>query len=317
MLVECICGESKFAVDAKAIGFNGRLVKCGLCAREWFQESKLNILEKRLIEVDQKLQAKEIEILEQQNDFRKRVGFLEKNINKKKLEQENQDSIQTNINALEQRTREKESESKQQDDLESRFVTLEKAFRKMTLDSITKNSTLEKSTFALEEQLKEESYEDRLLNLEKKLNINFEIQNEQDDKEDFVILDKENEKKAEKEQVVKEQAVKEQEVTKEQEIEDVQKEVKQKSAGLIAREELKPASLFAREELKPFEIDSIQMVKQDGKNTDNEERVPSENKVNNTKSLLQTQKNEKATSKIGGKDDSLEKKTFLKKLFSK
>ena len=58
MLVECICGESKFAVDAKAIGFNGRLVKCGLCAREWFQESKLNILEKRIIEVDQKLQAK-------------------------------------------------------------------------------------------------------------------------------------------------------------------------------------------------------------------------------------------------------------------
>ena len=185
MLVECICGESKFAVDAKAIGFNGRLVKCGLCAREWFQESKLNILEKRLIEVDQKLQAKEIEILEQQNDFRKRVGFLEKNINKKKLEQENQDSIQTNINALEQRTREKESESKQQDDLESRFVTLEKAFRKMTLDSITKNSTLEKSTFALEEQLKEESYEDRLLNLEKKLNINFEIQNEQDEQLDI------------------------------------------------------------------------------------------------------------------------------------
>ena len=37
------------------------------------------------------------------------------------------------------------------------------------------------------------------------------------------------------------------------------------------------------------------MVKQDGKNTDNEERVPSENKVNNTKSLLQTQKNEKGT----------------------
>jgi hypothetical protein len=209
---------------------------------------------------------------------------------------------------LEQRTREKESESKQQDDLESRFTTLEKAFKKMTLDSITKNSTLEKSTFALEEQLKEESYEDRLLNLEKKLNINFEIQNEQDDKEDFVILDKENEKKVEKEQVEKEkeQVEKEQEVTKEQEIEDVQKEVKQKSA-----------SLFARDEIKPFEIDSIQVVKQDGNNTANEGRVPSENKVNNTKSLLQTQENEKATSKIGRKDDGLEKKTFLKKLFSK
>ena len=197
MLVECICGESKFAVDAKSIGFNGRLVKCGLCAREWFQESKLNILEKRLIEVDQKLQVKEIEILEQKSDFRKRIASLEKNINIKKLEQGNQDSIQTNINALEQRTREKELESKQQEDLGSRFATLENAFKKMTLDSITKNSTLEKSTFALEEQLKEESYEDRLLNLEKKLDINFDVQNEQDDKEDFTILDKENEKKVE------------------------------------------------------------------------------------------------------------------------
>ena len=88
MLVECICGESKFAVDAKAIGFNGRLVKCGLCAREWFQESKLNILEKRIIEVDQKLQAKEIEILEQKSDFRKRIASLEKDVNIKKLEQE-------------------------------------------------------------------------------------------------------------------------------------------------------------------------------------------------------------------------------------
>ena len=135
MLVECICGESKFAVDAKAIGFNGRLVKCGLCAREWFQESKLNILEKRIIEVDQKLQAKEIEILEQKSDFRKRIASLEKEVNKKKLEQENQDSIQTNINALEQRTREKELEAKQQGDLESRFAALDTALKKMTLDT--------------------------------------------------------------------------------------------------------------------------------------------------------------------------------------
>ena len=187
MLVECICGESKFAVDAKAIGFNGRLVKCGLCAREWFQESKLNILEKRIIEVDQKLQAKEIEILEQKSDFRKRIASLEKEVNKKKLEQENQDSIQTNINALEQRTREKELEAKQQGDLESRFAALDTALKKMTLDSITKNSALEKSTFALEDKLKEESYEDRLSNLENRLNIN--VHDDQDSKKDFEIED--------------------------------------------------------------------------------------------------------------------------------
>ena len=216
MLVECICGESKFAVDAKAIGFNGRLVKCGLCAREWFQESKLNILEKRIIEVDQKLQAKEIEILEQKSDFRKRIASLEKEVNKKKLEQENQDSIQTNINALEQRTREKELEAKQQGDLESRFAALDTALKKMTLESITKNSTLEKSTFALEDKLKEESYEDRLSNLENRLNIN--VHDDQDSKKDFEIEDV---KKIERNQ----------KVVEEQKIEDAQKEVNLKKHG--------------------------------------------------------------------------------------
>ena len=43
MLIDCICGESKFAINAEQIGFDGRLVKCGKCGKEWFQESKLDI----------------------------------------------------------------------------------------------------------------------------------------------------------------------------------------------------------------------------------------------------------------------------------
>ena len=48
MLIDCICGESKFAINAEQIGFDGRLVKCGKCGKEWFQESKLDIVEKKL-----------------------------------------------------------------------------------------------------------------------------------------------------------------------------------------------------------------------------------------------------------------------------
>ena len=291
MLVECICGESKFAVDAKAIGFNGRLVKCGLCAREWFQESKLNILEKRIIEVDQKLQAKEIEILEQKSDFRKRIASLEKEVNKKKLEQENQDSIQTNINALEQRTREKELEAKQQGDLESRFAALDTALKKMTLDSITKNSTLEKSTFALEDKLKEESYEDRLSNLENRLNIN--IHDDQDNKKDFEIEDV---KKIERNQKVAE----------EQKIEDVQKEVNQKAKSMFSSQ----AAAFAIDEIKKITPTDI-------KNADSNKQEISENKFHKINPSLDTQEDNEPTSRIGRKDDTLKKKSFFKKIFNK
>ena len=291
MLVECICGESKFAVDAKAIGFNGRLVKCGLCAREWFQESKLNILEKRIIEVDQKLQAKEIEILEQKSDFRKRIASLEKEVNKKKLEQENQDSIQTNINALEQRTREKELEAKQQGDLESRFAALDTALKKMTLDSITKNSTLEKSTFALEDKLKEESYEDRLSNLENRLNIN--IHDDQDNKKDFEIEDV---KKTEKNQKVAE----------EQKIEDVQKEVNQKAKSMFSSQ----AAAFSIDEIK-------KITPTDVKNADSNKQEISENKLNKINPSLDTQEDNEPTSRISRKNDTLKKKSFLKKIFNK
>lgn len=291
MLVECICGESKFAVDAKAIGFNGRLVKCGLCAREWFQESKLNILEKRIIEVDQKLQAKEIEILEQKSDFRKRIASLEKEVNKKKLEQENQDSIQTNINALEQRTREKELEAKQQGDLESRFAALDTVLKKMTLDSITKNSTLEKSTFALEDKLKEESYEDRLSNLENRLNIN--VHDDQDSKKDFEIEDV---KKIERNQKVAE----------EQKIEDVQKEVNQKAKSMFSSQ----AAAFAIDEIKKITPTDI-------KNADSNKQEISENKLNKINPSLDTQEDNEPTSRIGRKNDTLKKKSFFKKIFNK
>ena len=52
MLIDCICGESKFAINAEQIGFDGRLVKCGKCGKEWFQESKLDIIEKNNLQAN-------------------------------------------------------------------------------------------------------------------------------------------------------------------------------------------------------------------------------------------------------------------------
>ena len=49
MLIHCKYCQSKFAINAEQIGFDGRLVKCGKCGKEWFQESKLEVIEKKLI----------------------------------------------------------------------------------------------------------------------------------------------------------------------------------------------------------------------------------------------------------------------------
>ena len=38
MIIECACKKYKFAVKAKEIGINGRVVQCGVCDQKWFQE---------------------------------------------------------------------------------------------------------------------------------------------------------------------------------------------------------------------------------------------------------------------------------------
>ena len=52
MLVDCICGESKFAGNVEPIGFDGRLVRCGKCGKEWFQGSKSETIEEKLKNID-------------------------------------------------------------------------------------------------------------------------------------------------------------------------------------------------------------------------------------------------------------------------
>ena len=67
------------------IGFDGRLVKCGKCGKEWFQESKIEVIEKKLINLDQDLRTKEIKIANDRNYYSDKISSLEKELKAKNL----------------------------------------------------------------------------------------------------------------------------------------------------------------------------------------------------------------------------------------
>ena len=90
MLIHCKYCQSKFAINAEEVGFDGRLVKCENCQKEWFQESKSKSLEKKLIELDRNLLATEQRLTEQKNNHNDKILKLEKSLKAKKEELEKQ-----------------------------------------------------------------------------------------------------------------------------------------------------------------------------------------------------------------------------------
>ena len=169
MLIDCICGESKFAINAEQIGFDGRLVKCGKCGKEWFQESKLDIVEKKLADFDQSLHAKELRVINQRNIFSDKISSLERALETKNKELENQKTLEQRLTLFESRIKDNESETSRQKKYDERIIALEKQFEKTTLDLFIKNTTLEKRSAALQEQLNDKSLSDRLSSLEQEL----------------------------------------------------------------------------------------------------------------------------------------------------
>lgn len=169
MLIDCICGESKFAINAEQIGFDGRLVKCGKCDKEWFQESKLDIVEKKLIDLDQSLHAKELRVINQKNVFSDKTSSLERALEAKNKELENQKILEQRLTLFESRIKDNESEIYRQKKYDERINALEKQLEKTTLDLFIKNTTLEKRSAALQEQLTEKGLSDRLSSLEQEL----------------------------------------------------------------------------------------------------------------------------------------------------
>ena len=169
MLIDCICGESKFAINAEQIGFDGRLVKCGKCGKEWFQESKLDIVEKKLVDLDQSLHAKELRVINQRNVFSDKISSLERALETKNKELENHKTLEQRLTLFESRIKDNESEIYRQKKHDERINALEKQLEKTTLDLFIKNTTLEKRSAALQEQLNDKSLSDRLSSLEQEL----------------------------------------------------------------------------------------------------------------------------------------------------
>ena len=166
MLIDCICGESKFAINAEQIGFDGRLVKCGKCGKEWFQESKLDVVEKKLADFDQSLHAKELRVINQRNVFSDKISSLERTLEAKNKELENQKTLEQRLTLFESRIKDNESETYRQKKYDERINALEKQLEKTTLDLFIKNTSLEKRSATLQEQLTEKSLSDRLSSLE-------------------------------------------------------------------------------------------------------------------------------------------------------
>ena len=169
MLIDCICGESKFAINAEQIGFDGRLVKCGKCGKEWFQESKLDIVEKKLVDLDQSLHAKELTVINQRNVFSDKISSLERSLEAKNKELENQKILEQRLSLFESRTKDNESEISRQNKYDERINALEKQLEKTTLDLFIKNTSLEKRSAVLQEQLTDKSLGDRLSSLEQEV----------------------------------------------------------------------------------------------------------------------------------------------------
>ena len=174
MLIHCKYCESKFAINAEEVGFNGRLVKCENCQKEWFQESKSKSLEKKLIELDRNLLATEQRLTEQKNNHNDKILKLEKSLKAKKEELDKQKLLEDRIGLFEKRIVDTEKEIEEQALIENRISQLEIEIKKNSHDSFIKNTALEKKTNDLQIKIQSDNASDKLDNLEKDFVINEE-----------------------------------------------------------------------------------------------------------------------------------------------
>ena len=174
MLIHCKYCESKFAINAEEIDFDGRLVKCENCQKEWFQESKSKSLEKKLIELDRNLHATEQRLTEQKNNHNDKIIKLEKALKAKKEELGKQKLLEDRIGLFEKRIADTEKEIEAQDLIENRISQLENEIKKNSHDSFIKNTALEKKTNDLQIKIQSDNASDKLDNLEKDFVINEE-----------------------------------------------------------------------------------------------------------------------------------------------
>ena len=181
MLINCKYCNSKFAINADEVGFDGRLVKCENCQKEWFQESKPKYLEKKLIELDRNLHATEQRLTEQKNNHNDKIIKLEKDLKTKKEELDKQRLLEDRIGLFEKRIADTEKEIEAQTLIENRISQLENEIKKNSHDSFIKNTALEKKTNDLQIKIQSDNASDKLDNLEKDFVINEETKENKDD----------------------------------------------------------------------------------------------------------------------------------------
>ena len=174
MLIHCKYCQSKFAINAEEVGFDGRLVKCENCQKEWFQESKSKSLEKKLIELDRNLLATEQRLTEQKNHHNDKILKLENSLKAKKEELAKQNLLADRIGLSEQRIVDTEKEIEAQALIENRISQLENEIKKNSHDSFIKSTALEKKTNDLQIKIQSDNASDKLDNLEKDFVINEE-----------------------------------------------------------------------------------------------------------------------------------------------
>ena len=166
MLINCKYCDSKFAVNAEEVGFDGRLIKCENCKKEWFQESKSQSLEKKLIELDQNLHSTEVHLIEKKNTHTDKIAKLENALKIKKEELAKQKLLEERISLFEKRITDTEKEIAAQSLVENRIIQLEKEIKQNSFDSFVKNTNLEKKANYLQRKIHSEGVNDRLDNLE-------------------------------------------------------------------------------------------------------------------------------------------------------
>ena len=166
MLINCKYCDSKFAVNAEEVGFDGRLIKCENCKKEWFQESKSQSLEKKLIELDQNLHSTEVHLIEKKNTHSDKIAKLENALKVKKEELAKQKLLEERISLFEKRITDTEKEIAAQSLVENRIIQLEKEIKQNSFDSFVKNTNLEKKANYLQKKIHSEGVNDRLDNLE-------------------------------------------------------------------------------------------------------------------------------------------------------
>ena len=125
--------------------------------------------EKKLVDLDQSLHTKELRVINQRNVFSDKISSLERALEEKNKELENQKILEQRLTLFESRIKDNDSEISRQKKYDERINALEKQLEKTTLDLFIKNTTLEKRSAALQEQLTDKSLSDRLSSLEQEL----------------------------------------------------------------------------------------------------------------------------------------------------